>query len=219
VRELPNDAPRQALLRDELGLAPHAAVAFRIEELEDQRMLVVEQRDTAVEHELAVADARGVLVQAEGEPRCERALTEHEQLLRRMHDVAERAADRAPQADAEHILGGGIQIRDVQRFVEHEQRRRKPLQDVIGGRSAPRAPAGSPDVVGRRRPPLGGYRFGLSVLVCCTKKTRAGERMTSAPAESMTTTCNVCSPRKTSGSVTRGVAVFKLRRWPSYSKS
>ena len=51
-------------------------------------------------------------------------------------------------------------------------------------------------------------RFGLSVLVCCTKKTRDGERITSAPAESRTTTCSVCSPRKTSGSVTRGLAVF-----------
>ena len=76
------------LLRDELGFAPHAAVAFRIEELEDQRMLVVEQRDATVEHDLAVADARGELVQAEREPRRERALAEHEQLLRRVHDVA-----------------------------------------------------------------------------------------------------------------------------------
>ena len=43
VRELPDDAARKPLLRDEIGFAPHAAVAFRVEELEDERMLVVEQ--------------------------------------------------------------------------------------------------------------------------------------------------------------------------------
>src|SRR5262245_50461735 len=108
MRELPNDAPRQALLSDELRLAPHAAIAFRVEELEDQRMIVVEQGDAAVEHELAIADACRELVQAERQSRRERALTEHEQLLRRVHDFRERAADRSPQADTEQTLGGGI---------------------------------------------------------------------------------------------------------------
>ena len=109
-------------------------------------MLVVEQRDAAVEHELAVADARGELVQAEREPRRERALAQHEQLLRRMHDVRERAPDRAPRADAEQVLGRGIQIRDEQRLVEHDERRRKPLEDVVGARRAARTPARSRDV-------------------------------------------------------------------------
>ena len=54
-----------------------------------------------------------------------------------MHDFREPAADRAPRADAEQALGGGIQIRDEQRLVEDEQRRRKSLQDVIGARRAP----------------------------------------------------------------------------------
>jgi hypothetical protein len=148
VRELPHDAPRQTLLRDELRLAPYATIAFRIEELEDQRMLVVEQRDAAVEHELAVADARRELVQAERQSRRERALAKHEQLLRRVNDVGQCAADRAPQADTEQILCGGIQIRDEQGFVEHEQRRRKALQDVIGARRAAWAPARERDVVG-----------------------------------------------------------------------
>ena len=99
-------------------------------------MLVVEQRDAAVEHDVADADARGELVQAERESRRERALTKHEQLLRRMHDFRERAADGAARADAEEILGSGIQIRDVQRFVEHEERRRETLQNVVRTRRA-----------------------------------------------------------------------------------
>ena len=95
----------------------------------------------AVEHDLAVADARSELVQAEREPGRKRALAQHEQLLRGMHDFGERAPDRAPRADAEQVLGGGIQIGDEQRLVEHDERRRESLQDVVGARSAARAPA------------------------------------------------------------------------------
>ena len=146
VRELPDDAPRKPLLRDELGFAPHPTVALRVDELEHDAVLVVEQRDAAVEHELAVADARGELVQAERQPRRQRALAEREQLLRRMHDVGERAADRAPRADAEQVLGGGIQVGDEQSLVEHDERRRKSLEDVVGGRRAARTPARSRDV-------------------------------------------------------------------------
>ena len=141
VRELANDAPRQPLLRDELRLAPHAAVALRVEELEDQRVLVVEQRHATVEHDLALADSRRELVEAEREPRRERALAQREQLLGRVHDVGERAPHRAPRADAEQILGRGVQIGDEQAVVEHDECRRQPLEDVIGARRAPRAPA------------------------------------------------------------------------------
>ena len=66
----------------------------------------------------------------------------------RMHEIAERASDGAPQADAEQILGGWIQIRDEQRFVEDEQGRRKPLQNVIGGRRTARAASRKRDVAG-----------------------------------------------------------------------
>ena len=141
VRKLADDAARQPLLRDEIGLAPHAAVAFSVEKLEDERVLVVEQRHAAVEHDLALADARSELVQTEREPGRERALTQHEQLLRGMHDFGERAPDRAPRAHAEQVLGGGIQIGDEQAVVEHDERRRESLQDVVGARSATRAPA------------------------------------------------------------------------------
>ena len=101
-----------------------ATIAFGVEELQDQRVLVIEQRDAAIEHELAVADACRELVQAERESRRERTLAEHDQFLRRVHDFREPAPDRAAQADAEQAFGGGIQIRDEQRFVEDEQRRR-----------------------------------------------------------------------------------------------
>ena len=111
-------------------------------------MLVIEQRDAAVDHELAIADARRELVQAERQSRRESALTQDEQFLRRVHDVCQRAADGAPQADAEQVLCGGIQIPDEQGFVQDEQRRRKPLQDVVGARRSARTPARGRDVVG-----------------------------------------------------------------------
>ena len=92
MRELADDAPRQPLLRDELGLAPHAPVALDVEELEHQRVLVVEQRHATGEHDLALADSRRELMEAEREPRSERALAQREQLLGRVHDVGERRA-------------------------------------------------------------------------------------------------------------------------------
>ena len=62
-----------------------------IEKLEHHRALVIEQRHAAVEHDLALADARGELVQAERKARGQRTLAQREQLLRGMHHVSERA--------------------------------------------------------------------------------------------------------------------------------
>jgi hypothetical protein len=146
VSELPDDAARELLLRDELGFAPHAPVALRVEKLEHERPIGIEQRDAAVEHELAPADARRKLVQAEREPRRERTLAERRELLRRVNDLGERAADGTARADAEEILGRRIDVGDEQRVVEDDQRRREALQDAIRARRAARAPAEGRDL-------------------------------------------------------------------------
>lgn len=112
MRELPNDASRELLLRDERRFAPHAPVRLRIEELEHQTVLVVEQRHAAVEHHFALADTSDEFVQAECEARGESALAKDNELLSGMDDVGESATDRAPRAHAEQALCGGIQKRD-----------------------------------------------------------------------------------------------------------
>ena len=124
MRELPNDASRQPLLRDERCFAPHPPVLLRIEELEHQTMLVVEQRYAAINHYFAIADTRYELVQVEREPRRECALAKSSELLCGMDDFGERPTHRATQAHAEQALCGGVQIRDEQLVVEQHECRR-----------------------------------------------------------------------------------------------
>ena len=93
-------------------------------------MLVLERRCAAVEHDLALRDASRELAESEGEPGRKRALTQRDELGRRMNEVADRTSDDAARAHAEQALRGGIQVGDQQRVVEHDERGRESLKYV-----------------------------------------------------------------------------------------
>src|SRR5690606_10579730 len=132
VRELADDAPRQALLREQRSLAPHLAVAVCVDELEQQHALVLERARAAIEDELAARHARAELAQAEGQARRQRTPAERDELRRRMHEIADRVTRDAARADAEQRLGREVQVRDHQVLVEDDERGREALQDAAG---------------------------------------------------------------------------------------
>src|SRR5690606_6486673 len=225
VGELPDDPPRQPLLREQGGLAAHLPIALRVEQLEQQAGLALERRRTTVEDQLALADAGRELAQPEREPGLERAPAKREQLARRRHELRDRPADHAPRARPEQRLGRGIQKGDVELAVEHDDRGGQALESVAAGgraacsaeRAAARRASAQPAFGTRRGGAFG--LFGFRMLVCCTMKVTGNERSTISPRASRIAACSVCTPRNTSGTVTWSDVVFRYRRSPSIKMS
>ena len=61
--------------------------------------------------------------------------------------------------------------------------------------------------------------FGFCMLVLLHDEVARRRAHDFRAAASITTTCSVCAPRKTSGNVNCMLAVFRFRRWPSSTRS
>src|SRR5262245_29510473 len=110
-----------------------------------------------------------------------------------MYEFCDRAADHATRAHAEQALGRRVQLGDRERVVEHDERDREALKNVVGiGHPACPARPGDRLERGRRRVCLGaGAYLGFATLVCWTMKVVGAERATSLPLASITIASSV----------------------------
>jgi hypothetical protein len=77
-------------------------------------------------------------------------LAQRDELARRMQQLADRSADDAARADAEQRLGGAIQKRNRESFVEDDERGREALKNRVRRRRTPRLSRRTEDLRGWR---------------------------------------------------------------------